>query len=166
MNSIFKIFRYISFVAVFCSLIGSLILFGVGSWETYEALIIILHQDTPGYLEHMQFTDGATTYLLKALDTFLIALVLIIFARGVYTLFISNKSLKDDEVFTWINIPNIGHLKNTLAEVIIVILFVIFLEIIFENINNLKWEFTIIPVSILILALALKFLRLKEHDEE
>jgi uncharacterized membrane protein YqhA len=166
MNITFKIFRYTSFVAIFCSLIGSLILFGVGAWETYEALEIIFHQETPEHLEHMQFSDGATTYLLKALDTFLIALVLIIFARGIYSLFISSYKLKDDGVFSWINIPNIGHLKNTLAEVIIVILFVIFLEIIFENLNNLKWEFTIIPISILILALALKFLRLKENEEE
>lgn len=166
MNKIFVIFRYTSIVAIICSLIGSLILFAVGAWETYEALKIILHQETPHHIEQMQFTDGATTYLLKALDTFLIALVLIIFSRGIYTLFISNKSLKDDEVFKWINIPNIGHLKSTLAEVIIVILFVIFLEIVFENLNDLKWEFTIIPISILILALALKFLRLKEGEEE
>lgn len=166
MNITFKLFRYTSFVAIFCSLIGSLILFGVGGWETFEALKIIIDQDTPEHLDHMKFTDGATTYLLKALDTFLIALVLIIFARGIYTLFISNKEMKDDAVFNWINIPNIGHLKNTLAEVIIVILFVIFLEIIFENLNDLKWEYTIIPISILILSLALKFLRLKEEEGE
>jgi len=162
MNAIFKVFRYTSLIAIFCSLIGSLILFGVGGWETYEALKIIMHQDAPNHLEHMNFSNAATTYILKALDTFLIALVLIIFAKGIYNLFISNKNAKTDPVLDWINIPNIGHLKNTLAEVIIVILFVIFLEIIFENLNNLKWEFTILPISILILALALKFLRMKE----
>jgi uncharacterized membrane protein YqhA len=164
MNKAFNLFRYTSFIAIISSLVGSLILSCIGAWETYKAIKIVFLDYIPKGQDHMLFSDSATTYLLKALDTFLIALVLIIFARGVYTLFISNKDLKDDVVFKWINIPNIGHLKNTLAEVIIVILFVIFLEIIFENINNLKWEFLIIPISILILALGLKFLRLKNEE--
>jgi len=163
MNTIFKIFRYTSFVAIFCSLIGSLILFGVGAWETYEAIEILISQDVPGHDGNFRFSDASTTYVLRALDTFLIALVLIIFAKGIYSLFISNKQNNENEVFNWASIPNIGHLKNTLAEVIIVILFVIFLEIVFENLHDLKWEYLILPLSILILALALKFLKLKQH---
>jgi len=98
---------------------------------------------------------------MKSLDTFLIALALFIFAYGIFTLFISNKNdVESNGVLKWINIPSIGHLKNILAEVIIIILFVIFLEVIVENINNLKWEFLIIPISVLLLALGLKFLKL------
>lgn len=68
--------------------------------------------------------------------------------------------MEDNGVLKWIRSPNIGHLKNVLAEVIIIILFVIFLEVIVENVNNLKWEFLIIPISVLLLALGLKFLKL------
>jgi len=68
--------------------------------------------------------------------------------------------VEDNGVLKWIRSPNIGHLKNVLAEVIIIILFVIFLEVIVENVNNLKWEFLIIPISVLLLALGLKFLKL------
>ncbi|MCK0126968.1 YqhA family protein [Gelidibacter japonicus] len=164
MKKTFSIFRYISFIAIISSLLGSLLLFFVGAWKTYIAIKIVLFDYIPIGKEHLHPADSATTYLLKALDTFLIALVLFIFARGVYTLFISNKNIIDNnDVLKWSRTPNIGHLKNVLAEVIIIILFVIFLEIIFENIDNLKWEFIIIPISILLLALGLKFLRLDKE---
>lgn len=68
----------------------------------------------------------------------------------------------------WIRTPNIGHLKNVLAEVIIVILFVKFLEVVLVNINNLSWDIMVLPISILLLSLGLKFLGLgqEEHEDE
>jgi len=166
MAKFLSIFRYLSLIAIIGSLIGSVILFCVGAWETYQAIKIVLYDYMPQHFEHMTFADRATTFLLKALDTFLIALVLMIFSKGVYDLFISKSEPKHSSVLNWIDIPNIGHLKNILAEVIVVILFVIFLEIVFENVDNLKWEFLILPISILILSLGLKFLSLKEKNDE
>ena len=91
--------------------------------------------------------------------------MLFIFAHGVYTLFISNKIYDDGNgVLKWIRTPNIGHLKNVLAEVIVIILFVKFLEVVFVNIDNLKWEILILPASIVLLALGLKFLSLNKED--
>ncbi|WP_269447189.1 YqhA family protein [Colwellia sp. PAMC 20917] len=63
-------------------------------------------------------------------------------------------------VLKWISTPNIGRLKNILGEVIVIILFVKFFEIILINLNSLTWEILILPVSILLLALSLKFLGL------
>ncbi len=167
MRKAFFIFRYISLIAIFCSLVGSLLLFIVGAWKTYDAINIVFFDYIPSGNAQLHSADLATIYLLKALDTFLIALVLFLFAYGVFTLFISNNNNIENKVgvLKWISVPSIGHLKNVLAEVIIIILFVLFLEIIFENIDHLKWEFLIIPVSVLLLALGLKFLNLdkKEH---
>ncbi len=161
MKKPFYIFRYISLIAIICSLIGSLLLFFIGSWKTFNAIRIIFFGYIPKGSEHLHSIDNATIYLMKSLDTFLIALALFIFAYGIFTLFISNKNtIEGNGVLKWISIPSIGHLKNILAEVIIIILFVIFLEVIVENIHNLKWEFLIIPISVLLLALGLKFLKL------
>lgn len=160
MKKPFYIFRYISLIAIICSLIGSLLLFFIGAWKTYSAIQIIFFDYIPNGSEHLHSTDNATIYIMKSLDTFLIALALFIFAYGIFTLFISKRNDNDNGTLKWISIPNIGHLKNILSEVIIIILFVIFLEVIIENIHNLKWEFLIIPVSVLLLALALKFLKL------
>lgn len=167
MKNLFYKLRYVSLIAIFCSLVGSLLLFFLGAWKTYGAIKIVLLNYIPSGNEHLHSSDIATIYLLKALDTFLIALVLFIFAYGVYMLFFSDKQkTSNDGILKWIRVPNIGHLKNVLAEVIIIILFVLFLEVIFENIHNLKWEFLIIPVSVLLLALGLKFLSLDKEQEQ
>lgn len=164
MKKPFYIFRYISLIAIICSLIGCLLLSLMGAWKTYNAIKIIFFDYIPKGSEHLHSMDNATIYIMKALDTFLIALALFIFAYGIFTLFISNKNdIEDNGVLKWISIPNIGYLKNILSEVIIIILFVIFLEVIIENIHDLKWEFLIIPISVLLLSLGLKFLRLDKH---
>ncbi|NMS24028.1 YqhA family protein, partial [Vibrio parahaemolyticus] len=61
-----------------------------------------------------------------------------------------------------------GHLKNILAEVIIVILFVKFLELVLINFDSLDWTILTLPISILVLSLGLKFLGLgaTKHSEE
>lgn len=165
MKKPFYIFRYISLIAIICSLIGSLLLFFIGARKTYNAIKIIFFDYIPTGSEHLHSTDNATIYIMKSLDTFLIALALFIFAYGIFTLFISNKNdIEDNGVLKWISIPNIEHLKTILAKVIIIILFVIFLEVVIENINNLKWEFLIIPISVLLFALGLKFLKFDKEE--
>ena len=165
MKKTFYLFRYISWIAIICSLLGSLLLFIVGALKTFNAFRVVLFDYIPKDKAHLHTADIATTYLIKSLDTFLIALVLFIFAHGVYTLFISNKKDDDEKnVLKWIRTPNIGHLKNVLAEVIVIILFVKFLEVVFVNIDNLKWEILILPISIVLLALGLKFLSLNKVE--
>jgi len=165
MKKIFYLFRYVSWTAIIGSLLGSLLLFIVGALKTINAFRVVIFNYIPEDKVHLHPADIATTYLIKSLDTFLIALVLFIFAHGVYTLFISNKKYDDEKiVLKWIKTPNIGHLKNVLAEVIVIILFVKFLEVVFMNIDNLKWEIVILPISIVLLALGLKFLSLNKED--
>ncbi|MFD0962938.1 YqhA family protein [Pseudofulvibacter geojedonensis] len=167
MKKTFYLFRYISWIAIIGSLLGSLLLFIVGALKTINAFRVVLFNYIPKDKEHLHTADIATTYLIKSLDTFLIALVLFIFAHGVYTLFISNKKYDaGNGVLKWIKTPNIGHLKNVLAEVIVIILFVKFLEVVFVNIDNLKWEIIILPASIVLLALGLKFLSLNKEEAE
>ena len=165
MKKTFYHFRYFSWIAIIGSLFGSLLLFVVGALKTINAFRVVLFDYIPKDKAHLHTADIATTYLIKSLDTFLIALVLFIFAHGVYTLFISNNKLDNgNSVLKWIRTPNIGHLKNVLAEVIVIILFVKFLEVVFVNIDNLKWEILILPASIVLLALGLKFLSLNKEE--
>ena len=162
MKKIFNLFRFVSWIAIGCSLLGALLLFIVGAVKTYTAYsIIALGQQPEGQFSHLELSEVATTYLIKSLDTFLIALVLFIFAHGVFTLFISDKQYhKTAPVLKWIQTPNIGRLKNILGEVIVIILFVKFLEMILINLNSLTWSMLILPCSILLLALSLKLLGL------
>jgi uncharacterized membrane protein YqhA len=89
--------------------------------------------------------------------------VLFIFAYGVYWIFVFQKTEEtESDPLKAIRITNISQLKKILAEVIIIILFVKFLEIALINLNSLKWELLIMPGSILLLSVSLKFLELKE----
>jgi len=152
--------RHLSWIAVICSLIGSCLMFVIGATKTYHAFNAFIYNNVKNdLLSHLSESDIATTYLIKSLDAFLIALVLFIFAYGVYSLFIHTNHEQD--VLTWIDIPNISHLKNVLAEVIIVIIFVKFLEVALMNLNNLNWNILTLPMSIVLLALGLKLLNLR-----
>ncbi|PSV28447.1 MULTISPECIES: YqhA family protein [unclassified Photobacterium] len=170
MKKTFNAFRYVGWLAIICSTLGSLLLFIVGSMKTYTAFTVVFFNAVPhNSLVHLDTADIATYYLIKSLDIFLIAFVLFIFAHGVFTLFISNKKSPDADktnVLGWIKTPNIGHLKNVLAEVIVIILFVKFLEAVLVNFNNLDWKILILPVSILLLSLGLKFLNLAEESDD
>ena len=68
----------------------------------------------------------------------MIALVLFIFAYGIYSLFISNyKKRNENDILSWIDMPSISHFKSVLAEVIVIILFAKSVEIELINIQIL-----------------------------
>ena len=152
--------RYISLIAVVCSFLGSILAFCIGAIKTYKAFTILFSGVKPqGSQGGLNPVDLTATYLIKSVDAFLIALVFMVFSYGVYNLFISRIEINNQ--FEWINIPNISHLKHFLAEIIIIITFVKFLEFVVINLDSLSWEVVLIPVSILLLALGLKFLDLR-----
>ncbi|RTZ16363.1 YqhA family protein [Vibrio aquaticus] len=164
----FHYFRFISWIAIICSMVGSALLFIIGASKTYTAIEVFLLGAVPSAeLQHLDSADIAISYIVKSLDTFLVALVLFIFAHGIYTLFIKsdNSPQAENQPLSWIKTPNIGHLKNKLTEVIIVILFVKFLELVLINFNQLSWEILLLPASILLLSLGVKLLALGQHNE-
>ncbi len=112
MKQVFNTFRYVSWIAIICSMAASFLLFLMGAAKTYSAFaVFILNQTPPEALAHLDKADIAIAYLIKSLDTFLVALVLFIFAHGIYTLFISNKAkakTQEPSVLHWIRTPNIS----------------------------------------------------------
>ncbi|WP_413774275.1 YqhA family protein [Polaribacter sp. PL03] len=73
MKKTFYLFRYISWVAIICSLLGSFLLFIVGALKTINAFRVVIFNYIPEDKAHLHTADIATTYLIKSLDTFLIA---------------------------------------------------------------------------------------------
>lgn len=166
-KKIFYVYRHVSWIAITCSLAGSLLLFVMGAIKTWLAFSTILFGQKPKEeMAHLDPIDVATSYLVHSLDSFLIAFVLFIFAHGIFTLFISDEHVNNRTVLRWIRTPNIGHLKNILAEVIVIILFVKFLEVVLLNLSHLGWETLILPTAILLLAIGLKILDLNRKSEK
>jgi len=154
----FSSFRYLSWIAVISSLLGSAIMFAIGVLKTFNAIKSFFIEDVS---QTLSSADMATVYIVKSIDAFLIAFVLFIFSYGVMKLFIGGTKINNEPIFDWINISSISDLKAILTEVIIVIIFVKFLELILLNLETLTWEVLILPISIVLLALGLKLLGLR-----
>lgn len=132
-------FRFIVLIVVVALLASSLLAFYLGLYSTYEAFVSVKHGET---------SNISIVYLISSLDEFLLGIILIIIALGVYELFISKIDTLDgaDIPFpSWLTFYSLDDLKAVLTKVVIIILMVYF----FKSVVVLKFE---TPLSILYLA--------------
>lgn len=151
--------RYISIIAVFCSLLGSVLMFLIGIYRTYRAYAYFFNLDVASSQLGREKLGGlATGTLIESVDAFLIGLILLIFGYGIYSLFVREIEPEEKVALHWLEIKSITKLKTLLAELIIIILVVKFVNVVIINIDALTWEILILPASIFLLALSAKFL--------
>jgi uncharacterized membrane protein YqhA len=147
--------RYVSILAVISSFIASFMVFAVG----LKKVLVSIWQYLAG-VQILKPEDILTGDIIESLDAMLVGLVLLYFGYGIYALvFLEEGEAQKRGVPSWLIPKSIGQMKETLAHVIIVILFVLFARVAFENLNNLKWEILILPASTALLGLALWFSR-------
>lgn len=114
--------------------------------------------------------------IIAGLDRFLIAIVLLYFSYGVYSLFIRPEESKAElSLPAWLRVRQIGQLKQVVAEVIIVILFVLFLRVALQAFQDprasMDWQqaatllLLLLPACTALLALALRLVRLHPKPE-
>ncbi len=153
--------RYVSIVAVISLFIGSVLMFIAGAERTLQAVVLYFFGAGISNLpQHLSQANLASVVLVQAVDSFLFALVLLIFSYGIATLFVLDpESPELGKLTGWLRIRNIGQLKTILIQVIIVILAVNLLEhVIMVGSEALHWETLIIPVSVILLAGALRLM--------
>ena len=161
--------RYTVIVAVISSFAGAFLMLYVGAKKIYMAIAgyfnfgtgTALTGKSVGEIAHLSAEDLVIVRVIESLDSFLIAFVLLYFGYGIYALFI----MKEGEAVKrgipqWIIPHDLGHLKETLTHVIIVVLFVLFARQIWLHVDNLTWELLILPASIALLALAIRLAEL------
>ncbi|PKP59220.1 MAG: hypothetical protein CVT89_01545 [Candidatus Altiarchaeales archaeon HGW-Altiarchaeales-2] len=140
--------RYIIIAPVICSFIGAILAFYVGVYATWEAIYMLINNNT---LE----IEGQ---LIKVMDAFLMGLILIIFSFGVYDLFVSKLDPAEASGIrpNWLKFNDVGELKVMLTEVILVILTILFFEWVQHNINHLEsWSILVIPIGVLFIAVGI-----------
>ncbi|MGE3987898.1 YqhA family protein [Pseudorhodoplanes sp.] len=157
--------RFLSIVAVLGTLAGSMLMFVLGAINIYAAFRF-------GFTdEHGDdvFGTRAVINVIEGLDRFLIAIVLLYFSYGVYSLFIHPEEGEEElSLPGWLRVTQIGQLKQVVAELIVIILFVLFLRQALETFSapndsltmNALVSLMVLPVSTLLLALALRLLEL------
>lgn len=162
-NQVLSASKLTIYIAVFASLLGQLLMLYIGVVKVYTAIkIYLLKEDISDMPEHILHSDVATAYLLQGLDAFLIAVVLLYFAFSLFHLFLSKNMEASEKLFPGNIAPNnIGDLKEKLAEVVIVIMFILFLQELWVELNNLQWQLLVVPISIALLALSLKLVNFK-----
>jgi uncharacterized membrane protein YqhA len=151
--------RYLALIAVVFSALASLLMFFAGAQKTIKAFRTFffhepLFEDAPA---HLDLTDQTMIFVLQAMDTFLIALVLLIFSFGVFNLFIAQiKAPKNLPGAPWAQITTIEGLKKALVEVVLVVLAVLFLWELLLLEDEATWNVLVAPIGIVLLAAALR----------
>jgi uncharacterized membrane protein YqhA len=136
------------------AMIGSLLMFLQGGFFLYEAWHIILAEGNAAERQ-------VTVPVLEAVDAFLFGIVLVIFAYGIAIGFVF--SLPEDygrRLPHWMKVEGVGQLKATLAEVVIVVLIVIFARVVVEANGKFEWSMLVLPFSIFLIAAALRMIEL------
>lgn len=161
--------RGLMLIASAGAILGAILMFwsgGIHLFHAYETLIGITptHHAAEG-APRAPGKAQVVVYVLEAVDSFLFALVLMIFAYGIALGFVFHDVADRYRHIlpSWMLVEGVGQLKRTLAEVVIVVLIVIFARIVIESGGTLKWEMLVLPVAVLLLALALRVLALIEH---
>jgi uncharacterized membrane protein YqhA len=145
------------------AMVGSLLMFLQGGVYLHEAWHTIL---AAGDAADKQ----VTVPVLEAVDSFLFGIVLVIFAYGIAIGFVFTlPEGYGERLPPWMKVGGVAQLKATLAEVVIVVLIVIFARVVVEANGHLEWSMLVLPASILLIAIAVHVIELggeKKPKEE
>jgi uncharacterized membrane protein YqhA len=159
--------RLISVLAVLSSLMGSLVMFWIGTTNTLKAILLVFGvEDAVIEGSSIEPNELATIELLECLDDFLVGLAFLYFAYGIYSLFIQ-LGQKTPDLPSWLRVSSIGTLKKTLLEVLVVLLTVIFVKGLLERLSfrGLEWTYLVIPLSILAIAASTRLLQFEGEEK-
>jgi uncharacterized membrane protein YqhA len=137
--------RFVVILAVISSMLGMLILFALAAegmahlaWEYVQITLFGVHTSTDFHVE-------AVGLIISAIDDFLLGTVLLIFALGMYELFISKIDIAENDASAnnILLIHSLDDLKDRLVKVVLMILVVAFfknvLHVTFDNPLNILY---------------------------
>ena len=140
-------------MAVAFTLISAIFLFFVGVYNAIQSMIIFISDHA---------IKGVLSGLIKTMDIFLAALVMIFLAVGLYELFTTGaREAHADACQSFSDFSTtLDQLKSSLAKLVIIILIITFLELILASVEELTgYQLLIVPTGILMIALSLRWIR-------
>jgi uncharacterized membrane protein YqhA len=121
--------RFLVLMAVISSILASLILFIIGTFDIANVIINMVKAMFGG--PKIDLHDAVLGTIVGSIDIFLIAVVSLIFSFGLYELFISHIDAADKtESSNILNIGSLDVLKDKIGQVIIMALVVKFFQLI------------------------------------
>ncbi len=156
--------RLIAVLAVIFGMVGAIALFLIASADIWHMAVItykyfFMHYHPDNF--HEELIGG----IIGAIDLYLIAVVLLIFAFGIYELFISEiDDAENSEVGNKIlAIHSLDELKDKLGKVVVMVLIVSFFKKVMHMDFGTPLEMLYLAGSILALALALYYMHKGGH---
>ena len=149
-------FRFSIMIVVLALLFSSLVAFFLAINSTREAFGEAFHAYQTGESPN---SNEIIVYLISSIDEFLLGIVLIIIALGIYELFISKLDVVEGGGLpypAWLTFKSLDELKAVLTKVLLIILMVYF----FKSVVLLKFT---TPLSILYLAIGILLLALANY---
>ena len=141
--------------AVIASLLTALAMFYIATVDAYYVMSHLAEYASPGLsaVDRSVMRGETVTHIVEIIDGYLLATVLLIFALGLYELFISriDRAEKSTAASNVLIINSLDDLKARLAKVIMMILIVRF----FEYAISIKFE---TPLDLLMLAAGIALL--------
>lgn len=169
MQTVFRA-RFLSVIAAFFGALGAVFMFVVGGVTTVKAIGVYFGAGETKALSSDAALE-ATVDIVTALDQFLLGLFLLVFAYGVYSLFVVADRQKWEEereavrAPDWLVVESVTDLKVKLLEVIAVIVAVLFLKVVLDVAggSDLPWQSLILPIAVVLFGLTVWFFRKAEE---
>jgi uncharacterized membrane protein YqhA len=156
--------RFFVILAVIFGLLSSIVLFIVASIDIWGMLVEVYNM-LFHHIHPQNFHENVVSTIIGAVDLYLIGIVLLIFAFGIYELFISkiDPAANGENGSKVLDIHSLDQLKDKIAKVIVMVLVVNFFQRVLHTQYNGALEMLYLSGSILFLALALYFLHKGDH---
>ncbi|MDD3056241.1 MAG: YqhA family protein [Aliarcobacter sp.] len=157
-SALWKVRLFVLLPVIF-GLIGAIILFIVASKDIFEVLSYTLSVYLNG-LHPENFHEEIVSKIIGAVDLYLIAVVMLIFAFGLYELFISKIDAAEDTSAgnNILAIHSLDQLKDKIAKVIVMVLIVSFFQKVLHTSYDGALQMLYFALSIGILSVGLYFL--------
>lgn len=121
MRRFVELSRYVVILPAFGSLLGAFVLMLIGVWEVFTSIWGIFNSSSP--------LKDTVVGILTAVDTLLLATVLLVIGYGLYELFVDSEV----QLPPWLEIRDLDDLKNKLIGVVVAIIAVVFLGQLVDN---------------------------------
>jgi len=151
--------RYLTIIAVVASLASAAGAFYMASVDVFYALKNLTRYASPEFSmsERVALRSETITSIIKAVDGYLLAAVMIIFSLGLYELFVSRIDRLEDTRFSSrvLVIHSLDELKDKLSRVILLILVVKFLQAALSAKYTQPLEVVYLAAGIILVGIAL-----------
>ncbi|HQY94302.1 YqhA family protein [Caldilinea sp.] len=149
--------RYIALIAVFGTFLGSALLLVIGSVELFSAIFAAIEA-----LGEPHLSEAFKIALIESVDTFLVAVVLLIIALGLYQLFVG----PIDRLPPWLEAHSVNDLEKRLTGMVVTVLSVIFLTQVVQWQSGLDILWIGLAIGVVVLAISVFLYQESRHDHK